>query len=418
MGFSADSKSRSAARYLIALLALCMPFIAAAQNAPPGPLERASRAYLNGQNDQARALAAPLCDRGNRDACALVALLKVRGQPSPADAAAAYATAAKLCAAGSGAGCSAQGILTFDGVGTNKNPAAAYALVQKACNLGDPRGCQQQASALYYGVGVPVDRELGARLYLGACDKGNGKACNDLGWFYFSGDVFAQDYARALTIYQRGCSLEYADACRSVGFMYFRGLGVDRNYPQAIKLYVKACDGGNATACTSLPQVRKEAGDAPLAGRGTPGIGPTARQIRDALVYESTYGVTSGADALGLAQRSVDYETGLSRTSVFGFAVDVQYQVSAAACTAARTNEFVCEYDYAVSTSGFTTDARATHTFLKRDGRWRSPTLQTALIESARRNAARSSSNDRQCTVQGFGTLEGPHLADSKGLRC
>jgi hypothetical protein len=202
--------------------------------------------------------------------------------------------------------------------------------------------------------------------------------------------------------------------------MYYKGFGVDRDYQKAIRLYEQACNAGVEKACTSLPLIRQEAAtNAPLAPpRGKPGIGPTPRQIRDTLVYESTYGITTGADALGLAQRSVDYERGLSRTAVFGFAVDVFYQVSAAACNATRASEFVCEYDYSVTTSGFTTNARATHTFTRQDGRWRSPTLQTALIESARRNAAASSSNQRNCTVQGFGTLEGPHLADSKGLRC
>lgn len=144
---------------------------------------------------------------------------------------------------------------------------------------------------------------------------------------------------------------------------------------------------------------------------------PSARQIRDALVYEHHAGRVTVGDALGLAQRSVDYERGISRVTTFGITADVSYAVANPKCTPAGNRRYNCKYDLQMVMMGFPYNGPGSHTFEVRDGIWRSPTYLKALVDAGNRSAA-GANNGRFCTVQGFGTAEGPAIRDQNGLYC
>lgn len=157
---------------------------------------------------------------------------------------------------------------------------------------------------------------------------------------------------------------------------------------------------------------------APRSAKGARGAGPTARQIRDALVYEQTYGRVTVGDAMGLAERSADYEAGISRMKSFGITFEVSFSVENPQCRSAGSGRFNCEYALSMNNSlGIPYAGRGAHTFELRDGIWRSPTYLAAIIEAGNRSAA-GANNGRNCTVQGFGTPEGASIRDQNGLPC
>ncbi len=394
-----------------------------AQTAKPAAAQ-AAEAYDNGDYTAARRLAEPSCAKGSQGACAIMAMLHLQGRAVPANAALGRELAATACDRGSQLGCLALGLSYQKGLGISQDLVAAAAFYERACKAGEPRGCHWQADLYFDGLGTPVDKGRAAALYSKACALGYGPGCNSLGWFHFNGEVFRKDLVQAATIYQKGCNLGSAKSCRASGFMYLNGQGVAKSYPRAVQLYQLACRKNDQQACSDIAKVQKVAAEntpqrAAAAGRGGAASGgaPTPRQIRDALVYESTYGVPTVGDAIGMMERYTDYENGISRTSMFGVSVETRFAIANVRCTSKKAGEFICSFDQTVSSMGITNTTRRTHTFVNQGKLWRSPTYQAAMIEAARKNAARQNSQ-RNCTVQGFGTLEGPHLADQQGLRC
>lgn len=144
--------------------------------------------------------------------------------------------------------------------------------------------------------------------------------------------------------------------------------------------------------------------------------GPTSEEIRTALLYERAYGVTNPATMIGLASQSVDYSTGTFTVSTFGIELKVKYVVSDVQCKGPPGGSFVCSYTFDQRTALQNTSWPTSNTFVFRSGRWRSPTFQAAIL--AENSGPSSSSSTRNCTVQGFGTLEGPAIRDQNGLRC
>lgn len=148
------------------------------------------------------------------------------------------------------------------------------------------------------------------------------------------------------------------------------------------------------------------------------GGAPTARQIRDALVYENTFGRVTVGDAMGLAKRQADYEAGISRVTVMGMVFDVSFGVSNPQCSRLAKGSFSCRYRVTMNNSmGIPYSGPGSHTFEMRNGIWRSPTYLKAIIASGNRSAA-GANNGKNCTVQGFGTAEGASIRDAQGLPC
>ncbi len=415
------------ATYWLGLFGICIGLVtgtAFGQAAKPA-VNQAATAYDNQDFAAARRLAEPGCAKGSQNACAVMALLYLHGQNVPANPMLGRELAATSCDKGSQLGCVALGMSYQKGLGIERDLVAAAAFYERACQAGEPRGCHWRANLYFDGIGSPVDKSRAAALYNKACTLGLGLGCNSLGWFYNNGEVYRKDPVQAAAIYQKGCNLGSARSCRASGYMYYNGEGVAKNYPRAIQLYQQACRANDQQACKDLPVVQKNAAaSAPqrAAAGGKPGASPSGapgpRQIRDALVYENTYGVPTVGDAMGVTQRGTDYENGISRTTMFGLSVEVRFSVANSRCVARKAGEYLCTFDQTVSSMGVTTTNRRSHVFVKRGNTWRSPTYQAAMIEAARQNAARRNSQQRNCTVQGFGTLEGPHLADERGLRC
>lgn len=181
---------------------------------------------------------------------------------------------------------------------------------------------------------------------------------------------------------------------------------------EARRRQANAVQQSRRTAATGTPA------KAPAPAARTRGAAPTARQIRDALVYEHTYGRVTVGDAMGLAERSADYEAGVSRMTSFGIPFEMSFTVDSPQCRSAGNGRFNCEYALGMNNSlGIPYSGRGAHTFELRDGIWRSPTYLAAIIEAGNRSAA-GANNGRNCTVQGFGTPEGASLRDQNGLSC
>lgn len=148
-----------------------------------------------------------------------------------------------------------------------------------------------------------------------------------------------------------------------------------------------------------------------------PAGSPTARQIRDALVYEAAYGTTTGADKLGLVQRQADYNAGVARIVSLGFTMDRSFAVANPVCKALGKGRFSCRYDLNMVTIGIPYNGIGSQQFERREGVWRSPTFQDALIKGSQMSG-RQPDPDRQCAVRGFGTAEGASYSDKNGLAC
>jgi len=148
-----------------------------------------------------------------------------------------------------------------------------------------------------------------------------------------------------------------------------------------------------------------------------PAGSPTARHIRDALVYEATYGTTTGADMLGLVQRQADYEAGVARITSLGLTMDRSFAVANPTCTALGKGRFNCRYDLHMVTMGLPYTGIGSQQFERQNGIWRSPTFQNALVKGSQMKG-RQPDPDRQCMVRGFGTAEGASYSDKNGLAC
>ncbi len=173
----------------------------------------------------------------------------------------------------------------------------------------------------------------------------------------------------------------------------------------------------NAAAAAEKARLAAARTPAPATGQASKGGAPTARQMRDALVYEQSFGRVTVGDAAGLVQREVDYANGISRAITFGITYEVQFDVSNPNCTQLKSRQYSCKFQLKMAMMGLPYIGPGSHTFELRDGIWRSPTYLQALIDGANRSAA-SGSNTRNCTVQGFGTAEGASIRDQNGLAC
>jgi hypothetical protein len=177
----------------------------------------------------------------------------------------------------------------------------------------------------------------------------------------------------------------------------------------------RQADAARQTARAAPTVTSRSTSGAPA---GTRGGAPSARQIRDALVYENTFGRVTVADAMGIGQRSADYDAGISSVTILGVTFDVTFAVDSPQCRAAGRGQFSCSYALNINNSlGLPFSGRGSHTFEVRDGIWRSPTYLAAIIESGNRSAA-SANNGRNCTLQGFGTPEGASIRDQNGTPC
>lgn len=181
----------------------------------------------------------------------------------------------------------------------------------------------------------------------------------------------------------------------------------------------EASQGAAKPVTSAAPAVAKAVPAPTSPGRATvgPAGSPTARHIRDALVYEAAYGTTTGADMLGLVQRKADYEAGVARIVSLGLTMDRSFAVANPTCTALGKGRFSCRYDLHMVTMGFPYTGTGSQQFERRDGIWRSPTFQNALIKGSQMSG-RQPDPDRQCMVRGFGTAEGASYSDKNGLAC
>jgi hypothetical protein len=152
---------------------------------------------------------------------------------------------------------------------------------------------------------------------------------------------------------------------------------------------------------------------AQLAARTTRGA-PTARQIRDALVYEKTYSTRTGADMLGLMTRTALFEYGLSRISSLGFNIDSYFDVSEVTCRSQANSIFRCTFSL-IQDTNFRGTSRSTPTYLFRmDGsQWRSPTYQNIVIAAANSAKSNASSYGDAAAAQRDSALKAQRCASS-----
>ncbi|MCO4092866.1 MAG: sel1 repeat family protein [Sphingorhabdus sp.] len=263
-----------------------------------------------------------------------------------------------------------------------------------------------------------------------ASDLGDSDAANDLGIQWENGTMNWKSPQKALYFYEKAAKKGNGAGAYNVGRFYQYGIEVPRDTVVAERYYKQAAGNGYQLAKTALAQMKSPAAPArqvaanastqastsALARPNARGA-PTARQIRDALVYEQTYGRVTVADSMGLGTRQADYDAGISRTTFFGITVVQSYDVANPSCILAEKGKFTCRYDLKLVAAGFPYNGPGSHTFEMQGGRWRSPTYLKAIVDAGNRSAA-GANNGRNCTVQGFGTAEGASLKDQNGLSC
>lgn len=138
---------------------------------------------------------------------------------------------------------------------------------------------------------------------------------------------------------------------------------------------------------------------------------PSARQIRDAIIYERLEGTTNKGFQIGMASRSADYNSGTFSVDFMGLMTETtQYDVQEVSCWAAKPNGYRCRFTLNETSSlGQTSRAIMTHRLIFTNGVWRSPSFQDALVTKSREALASAGNAPQQlCTMEGFGTLEGP----------
>ena len=163
---------------------------------------QAEREARNEQNKRdARAAAAPACQRGDARACFTVAVYDERHHAARAAIAREYGVA---CRGEIAFGCLRLAAFADD-------PAVANASFARGCELGEARACSAAAEAMP---------------------------------------------DRAAAFHEAGCQLDDFDACASAAFAYLHAAGAPFNRVQAMALAVRGCDHGNKASCVLRDQAR------------------------------------------------------------------------------------------------------------------------------------------------------------------
>jgi uncharacterized protein len=197
------------------------------------------------------------CDRGEREACALVAriankrLLSIpRDDPAGDDVARMVVDALeKGCRAGDGPSCRDAARAYVRGEHLAPDPERARSLAERACTDSLTEGCTELGFLYADGVGVAADVERARSLFERGCTGGDGGGCMALGGLYAGSRVEPPDMARATSLFEQGCRLKYAGACSTLGELFLRGQGVPRDEAQGLRWMMQACELGDLSAC-------------------------------------------------------------------------------------------------------------------------------------------------------------------------
>lgn len=310
-------------RYYRAISVLCLALvgttIAAAQSAPPSPVQQAADSlnkqaqalylqknyfdaiklytasaqmgsadaeyylgliYLYGQGvpkdtAQARSWLRKAADHGSLDA--KTALAKLTGQPAPAAKAVAspkpFTTAqepADLCKlpiadlekrvdAGQAAAESCLGERYLRGKDVTRDLNQALAWFQKAAANGDARGEEELGYMYLYGIGMAhKDPAQAMTWYQKAAAQGNADAELSIGGMYMWGESVPKDPAQAMSWYQKAAAHGNAEAQSAIGEMYEEGNGVPRDYAQALSWFQKGAAQGGVSAEYNLGKMYQD----------------------------------------------------------------------------------------------------------------------------------------------------------------
>lgn len=186
---SAHMMNRSRATFALCLLALWLPFLAAADKDPVA---------LQAQ-----------CDGGDMQACYDLAFAHSLGN------------------------------------GVTHDTDLAERLYKRACDAKHIPSCNNIAY-IYSEMRDPKALAEAVRLFQVACDADFAPACGNLASLYERGDGVPKDTARALSLYRKGCSLNEPTVCHNLAMFYKFTSPPD--IPRALFFFNKACtlDGGYA----------------------------------------------------------------------------------------------------------------------------------------------------------------------------
>jgi uncharacterized protein len=177
-----------------------------------------------GREDEARAIAQPLCEAGLAGPCMFMAAREDDERRK-------LEYAARGCDGGSTWGCWLYGAMLLHGRGTDAQPRAARPLLEQSCEDGVPGACNSLAVAYSFGCGVEPDQEQAAELWGQACDLGFVGACGNLGehLWYTEGPELGEPMLR------QACAAGSAWACGTLG-----SLIEDRE--QGLQMLEEACE--------------------------------------------------------------------------------------------------------------------------------------------------------------------------------
>ena len=232
-------------------------------------MQKAKKAYADGEYEQAVALIKPLANQGNAQAQRWFGILYYRGRGVPQS----YKEAAKWNRLAADQGhARAQSVLAtlyYRGQGVSQNYEESARLFRLAADQGDARAQGWLATLYYRGQGVPQNYEESAKWYRLAADQGDVRAQTRLGSMYYDGQGVPQNHEESAKWYRLAADQGDVRAQRGLGFLYAYGQGVPQNYKESAKYFRLAADQGNKSAQKELatlysngqgvPQSSKEA---------------------------------------------------------------------------------------------------------------------------------------------------------------
>lgn len=225
--------------------------------------------YDKDKKDFARTLglAQPACDRGEAQACAIIASIHysengpLKGTESQA---AAWAYSEKACRLGWEGGC--------DQLAQLRNPSEDKKVAEQraqnarleACNRNIAAACVYAAEAEIYKLYTPGANELSIPLYSKACELGHSRACRNAADQLARRDDAQIDRARIAALLDRSCTLD-ALSCDSIAQQYgysspSSAYKVADAKTRSLSFAERACNGGYIKSCTALA-ARYEKGD-------------------------------------------------------------------------------------------------------------------------------------------------------------
>jgi uncharacterized protein len=202
--------------------------------------------------DRAAAAYAPLCARGDGEACRFLDGLLDADDTSPKGFGPTLQAFQGACNRKLADGCVGLARMYLEGHGVAESAERSAQLLESACESGSARACDRFSSYVLVGYGVDGDRERGYDLEERACELGSRAACVDIAVRLALGEGVFVDEKRALAMFGEACRKGERRGCVGEAMCHARGLGTVEDVERARTILRGQCEGGFGPACRSL----------------------------------------------------------------------------------------------------------------------------------------------------------------------